>query len=73
MDEKYLEMAEQVSAAEVTAGLARARILQIKPEGFDGNCECGQEIQSGRIALGYFNCVRCQEKEERTAATHARR
>lgn len=73
MDEKYLEMAERVSVAEVTAGLARARISQVKPEGFNGKCECGQAIPSGRIRLRFYNCVRCQEKEEREAATHARR
>lgn len=64
MDEKFLEMAGQLSADEVTAGLQTARIRKPKPEGFDGTCECGEKIPSERVELGFYNCVPCQESSE---------
>jgi len=27
------------------------------------DCECGNEIDSRRVALGYFTCLMCGEKE----------
>jgi hypothetical protein len=65
MDEKFLEMAECLTLAEVTAGLAKARITQTRPDGFDGTCTCGEEIPFARVALGYYNCVGCQGRKER--------
>jgi RNA polymerase-binding transcription factor DksA len=66
MDEKFLEMAGQLSAEEVTANLARVRaeITQPKPEDFDGTCTCGEEIPKERVALKYYNCVVCQGRKE---------
>lgn len=64
MDENTLELAEQLRAAEVTAGVTKARIRKPKPEDFDGHCECGEEIPKERIDLGFYNCVPCQEKSE---------
>ena len=68
MDEKFLEMADSVSAAAVAAGVDSARKAneQKKPEDFDGTCTCGEEIPPERVALKFYNCVVCQgRKEER--------
>lgn len=69
MDEKYLEMAGDLSAAEVSFGISQARKTQPKPEGFDGTCgTCGEEIPPARIEHGFYNCVHCAtlaEKQQR--------
>lgn len=68
MDEKFLEMADSVSAAAVAAGIASAskQANQTKPLDFDGTCTCGEEIPPERVALKFYNCVVCQgRKEER--------
>ena len=65
MDEKYLEMAGFLSAADVAAGIARARFRPRKPSDFDGYCGCGEEIPPERIALDFFICVECKAKDER--------
>ena len=67
MDEKYLEMADKISEAGVTAGIASARTTQpnqIKPKDFDGTCTCGEEIPPERVALHFYNCVVCQGRKE---------
>lgn len=65
MDEKFLEMADSVSAAAVAAGVDSARKeQQTKPANFDGTCSCGEEIPPARVALNYFNCVVCQGRRE---------
>lgn len=64
MEENILIMAESLSAEEVAAGLAKARLKQKRPEDFDGNCTCGEEIPPARVGLGYYNCVVCQGKKE---------
>ncbi len=65
MDEKHLEMAGEISAEEVTAGIIQAGIRQVKPKDYDGKCEeCGQVVDPRRIEIGYYNCVPCQEQEE---------
>jgi RNA polymerase-binding transcription factor DksA len=66
MDEKYIEMAGEISEAEIAA--ARDKITkrrQVKPDGFEGLCECGEVVPEQRIMLGFFNCVPCQELQER--------
>lgn len=66
MDEQQYEMAERLALAEAQAGIHKARLrLQRKPKGFDGYCECGEEIPSKRIKSGYYNCVVCQASIER--------
>lgn len=64
MDEKYVEQATELTESIVVAGVATARIKQKRPDAFDGSCECGEEIPEQRIALGYYNCVVCQSKQE---------
>ncbi len=68
MDAKFLEMAEQLSAEEVTANLGRVRReldqSQTKPKDFDGTCTCGEEIPPERVALKFYNCTVCQGKKE---------
>jgi RNA polymerase-binding transcription factor DksA len=66
MDEKYIEMAGEISEAEVAAARSKLqRAAQVRPEDFDGRCECGEAVPEKRIALGFFNCVPCQEAKER--------
>lgn len=65
MDEKFIEQADAFASNLVAGALEKSRIKQIKPENFDGHCECGDEIPEARIAAGYYNCVTCQSKIER--------
>lgn len=68
MDEKFLEMAGNVSEAAVAAAIESAskQANQPKPLDFDGTCTCGEEIPPERVALKFYNCVFCQgRKEER--------
>lgn len=65
MDEKFIEIADAVTQAEIAAGIAKAQHAQKKPVGFDGTCpECGEHIPEPRVSLGFFNCVSCQSKIE---------
>ena len=65
MDERFLEQAEELAAAEVRSGIERARKRTSPPPGFDGTCECGAAINPKRIELGYYRCVDCQANSER--------
>ena len=61
MDERYLEMAEKITLAEVMAGVDNVRLrAQQKPASFCGECACGEKVPKKRIAGGYYNCVECQ-------------
>jgi RNA polymerase-binding transcription factor DksA len=48
----------------IERGIHNARKINPRPKGFDGYCECGQEIPVERVAAGYYNCVPCQERIE---------
>lgn len=67
MDEKFVELADAIQEAAIEA--ARARVTnqkQARPDDYEGDCtECGEEVPERRIALGFFNCVPCQERKER--------
>jgi RNA polymerase-binding transcription factor DksA len=67
MDEDFVERAEALARAEVQAGIERARSRMAQPPGFDGTCECGQEIHKQRILLGYYRCLDCQSHNEKRA------
>jgi RNA polymerase-binding transcription factor DksA len=71
MDEKYLEVAEKTTDLLVNDAIARAQVRQVRPKDFDGSCRCGEEVPEGRIAGGYYNCVRCQTLLERRGKTYA--
>lgn len=66
MDENFFERAEELARAEIEAGIARARRRASTPSGFDGFCDCGNEIPSKRVELGYYRCLECQTKLEKT-------
>lgn len=70
MDEDFVERAANLAAAEVQNGIERARMRSPTPPGFDGTCDCGQEIPIARVALGYHRCLECQVKHERQARHH---
>ncbi len=65
MDEKYLEIAEKITAAEIRSGIERAQKRAGPPPGFDGMCACGAEIDERRVNLGYYRCLNCQAQKER--------
>lgn len=65
MDEKYMEQAEQLALAEINRGIELARKREPTPPGFDGTCNCGDEIPETRIRLGYHRCVTCQSRNEK--------
>ena len=60
MDEKFLEMAEEATSIEIREGIGRARARAPMPPGFDGSCECGENIPTARVSLGYYRCITCQ-------------
>lgn len=66
MDEKLLEMAEQLSASLVDEGIRKAKAsLPTQPESFDGLClECGESIGAPRLRFGAVTCIECQEHLE---------
>lgn len=66
MDEKYLEMADALTQSERDTGIAAARRVEKAPASFNGvDCvDCEGEIPAGRLALGKFRCVNCQEYKE---------
>ena len=69
MDERFLELADELTDATRTRAIEaaqRAAAPEKHPD-FDGeHCvECWHEIPEGRIALGKVRCVRCQTIKER--------
>jgi RNA polymerase-binding transcription factor DksA len=72
MDEKFLVGAEELQSAVVQHGIEKCRTKEATPSGFDGACGCGEEIPSGRVALGYFRCLTCQTNIERAARQRGR-
>lgn len=74
MDEKNLEQAEELAASMIASGIARAGIKKKRPEDFEGICpDCAiEEVPEERVALGYYNCVACQSKEEARGRFYAR-
>lgn len=62
MEEKDLEFAELLSAAEVEEGIRQCRAkLPHAPEGFNGNCvHCEEPIPAPRLATGAVTCLECQ-------------
>lgn len=71
MDEKYLEMAEALTAAEVTSGLSsvRANLQKQTHPDFDGkHCvqeDCGDEIPKLRLDAGRVRCTECESRLEK--------
>jgi RNA polymerase-binding transcription factor DksA len=65
MEEDFIERATALADMTVTNGIDRARIRDQRPNDFEGQCKCGNEIPEARSRLGYFSCVSCQEKKER--------
>ena len=64
MDENQLELADVLMNSIIEGGIKRARVVQKRPEDFEGVCSCGTDIPSQRIDAGYYNCVFCQEQIE---------
>ncbi len=65
MDESFLQHAERLIEAEILAGIARARVRESPPPGFDGDCACGGPIPVARVELGYYRCLSCQAAREK--------
>ena len=65
MDEDFVERAGNLAESEVLNGIARARFRTPPPPGFDGECDCGEQIDPRRVALGYYVCFLCQERKEK--------
>ena len=65
MDENFVEQAERLAESEVRAGIERARVKDRPPLHFDGDCACGEPIPLGRVVLGYYRCINCQNLLER--------
>jgi RNA polymerase-binding transcription factor DksA len=72
MDEKFVELAEEITRASVITGIEKAREKKRRPDNFDGLCECGDEVPPGRMGLGFFNCIVCQQQQERRAKFYKR-
>lgn len=64
MDEKFIEIADALTTSIIEAGISASRNAQKRPEGFEGFCSCGAEIQPKRVEAGYYNCITCQERIE---------
>ena len=62
-----LDQAALIEDAFREKAIAFIRQSEVAPADFDGkHCfECDSEIPSGRLALGKFRCITCQEFEER--------
>lgn len=67
MDEKYLEQADQITQAARDDAVAAVRRGEAVPTGFDGShcVDCDEDIPPGRLQLGKFRCIWCQETKER--------
>ena len=65
MDEHYLIGAEKLAAEAIQQGIEKCRTKEKPPQGFVGICECGEEIDPRRAALGYYRCLDCQSRLER--------
>lgn len=66
MDEKFLELASEVTLAEAKAGVERVlSAIPKKPHNFDGRCSCGEDIPEKRLATGAYTCLECQQTIER--------
>lgn len=65
MDEYLLVGAEKLAAEAIQAGIEKCRTKEGPPPGFDGSCECGEDVDPRRIALGYYRCLDCQTRIER--------
>ena len=61
------DQASEVEAMFREKAIAAARASVIIPSDFDGkHCiDCDLEISAGRLALGKFTCIYCQELRER--------
>ena len=64
MDEKYLELAEELTTRAIENGIEQSRKAVTMPIGFDGYCSCGELIPAERIAHSFYNCVECQTAVE---------
>ena len=65
MDEYLLVGAEKFAEEAIQKGIERCRTKDGPPAGFDGSCECGEDVDPRRIALGYYRCLDCQTRLER--------
>jgi RNA polymerase-binding transcription factor DksA len=70
LNDKTLEMAERLVAAQVDVQVARARTKQsdlAQFAGWDGETcfDCGDAYPAERIAMGRVRCVHCQEVAEK--------
>lgn len=74
MDEKYLEVAEALVAAQLQNGVEKvcAQVRKRDPN-FDGICEdCTDEIPEARLDTGATRCIECQEVLEFRQAQYRR-
>lgn len=62
MDEKYIEQAAAIELATVSEAVRRARASL--PKIGKPTCDYGDAIPEPRRAMGYSNCVVCQQELE---------
>lgn len=68
MDEKFVELAGQITQAEIDAGIAAARFKVRPPADWDGQTcyACAEEIGRERLRLtGSHLCIDCARIAER--------
>jgi RNA polymerase-binding transcription factor DksA len=73
VDESQLEHAALLEQWVRDSAIAavRKKEIRIEPTGFDGTCECGEDIDPRRIDAGYYNCIDCAEYQEEQQARFA--
>ena len=70
LNDKTLEMAERLQAAQVEEKIAQARVRQCDEPRFanwDGETcfDCGEDMLAKRLEMGRVRCVHCQTVAER--------
>lgn len=70
LNDKTLEMAERLVAAQVDSQIAKARTRQCDLDKFaswDGETcfDCGEDVPEERIEMGRVRCVHCQSVAEK--------
>jgi hypothetical protein len=72
--ERYSELADAAQEAsqrsnQLAIDKVRALATEAVPPDFDGkHCfDCADDVEPGRLALGKFRCLACQEVKERNS------
>lgn len=66
MDERFLEVAEQLEADQRDAAIRRSQEMFDRPRGPEECEECGELMPEVRRNYGFRICVHCAEAEEKS-------